>query len=98
MAYLILKEKFFSFIHEKEGIESTVFENTRRAIDKVAFSWIAPVFFIVFGTRLVLNKEILLSVVEETGVLTVSLLFAQMISAGLAARYTGKYSGQKAGW
>jgi Kef-type K+ transport system membrane component KefB len=49
------------------------------------------VFFIVLGTRLVLDAEILLSVAEETVVLTVSLLFAQVISAGLAARYTGKF-------
>lgn len=91
MAGLILKEESFSFIHEKEGVESTVFESTRKAIDNVAFSWIGPVFFIVLGTRLVLDGEILLSVADKTIILTGGLLVAQVLSAGLAARYTGKF-------
>ncbi|MFT5710489.1 MAG: Kef-type K+ transport system membrane component KefB [Halioglobus sp.] len=91
MAGLILKEEFFSFIHEKDGVESTVFESTRKAIDNVAFSWIGPVFFIVLGTRLVLDSEILLCVADKTIMLTAGLLIAQILSASLAARYTGKF-------
>ena len=91
MAGLILKEEFFAFNHEVEGKESSAYENTRRAIDNVAFSWIGPVFFIVLGTRLVLDIDILLSVVNETIVLTVGLLVGQVLSAGLAAHYTGKF-------
>lgn len=91
MAGLILKEESFSFIHEKDGVESTAFESTRRAIDNVAFSWIGPVFFIVLGTRLVLDAEILLSVADKTIMLTAGLLVAQVLSAGLAARYTGRF-------
>ncbi len=91
MAGLILKEEFFVFNHEKVGQESTVYEETRRAVDNVAFSWIGPVFFIVLGTRLVLDPDILLSVVNETIVLTLGLLVAQVLSAGLAARFTGKF-------
>ena len=91
MAGLILKEESFSFIHAKDGAESTAFESTRKAIDNVAFSWIGPVFFIVLGTRLVLDGEILLSVADKTIMLTAGLLVAQILSAGLAARYTGKF-------
>ena len=91
MAGLILKEEFFVFNHEKEGRESTVYEETRRAIDNVAFSWIGPVFFIVLGTRLVLDAEILISVVDETITLTLILIVAQVLSAALAARYTGRF-------
>jgi len=91
MAGLILKEEFFAFNHEVEGKESSVYEETRRAIDNVAFSWIGPVFFIVLGTRLILDADILLSVVNETIVLTLGLVVGQVLSAGLAARYTGKF-------
>jgi Kef-type K+ transport system membrane component KefB len=91
MAGLILKEEFFAFHHKDENKERSVYEETRRAIDNVAFSWIGPVFFIVLGTRLILDVDILMSVVDETIVLTVGLLVGQVLSAGLAARYTGKF-------
>ena len=91
MAGLILKEEFFALTHENESTKNSVYEETRRAIDNVAFSWIGPVFFIVLGTRLIFDTDILLSVINETVVLTLGLLLGQVLSAGLAARYTGKF-------
>ena len=91
MAGLILKEEFFAFSRKEGSEESNLYKDTVRAIDSVAFSWIGPVFFIVLGTRLVLDVDILLSVADETIILTFGLLFGQVLSAGLAARYTGSF-------
>ena len=91
MAGLILKEEYFLFGKQSEDSNRTVHEDTRRIIDSIAFSWIGPVFFIVLGTRLVLNAEILLSVLDETLILTSCILVGQILSAGLAAKYTGGF-------
>jgi Kef-type K+ transport system membrane component KefB len=84
MAGLILKQEYF---HERD--EAGSYQDTKRIIDNIAFSWIGPVFFVVLGTRLVLDVDIFLSVIPETAVLTVGLFAAQVSSAGLAARFTG---------
>lgn len=91
MAGLILKEEYFLLASHDDETEITVHEQTRRIIDSVAFSWIGPVFFIVLGTRLVLDADILLSVVDETIVLFIGLFVGQILSAGLAARFTGGF-------
>ncbi|MCU7827996.1 MAG: cation:proton antiporter [Candidatus Thiodiazotropha sp. (ex Myrtea sp. 'scaly one' KF741663)] len=85
MAGLILKEEYF--LHQEK-----LYDRTKRIIDDVAFSWIGPVFFVVLGTRLIIDVEIFVSVLPQTFVLFFGLFFAQIISASLAARYTGKYS------
>ncbi|MCU7806377.1 MAG: cation:proton antiporter [Candidatus Thiodiazotropha sp. (ex Semelilucina semeliformis)] len=85
MAGLILKEGYF--LHQEKFDD-----RTKRIIDDVAFSWIGPVFFVVLGTRLIIDVEIFVSVLPQTFVLFFGLFFAQIISASLAARYTGKYS------
>jgi len=92
MAGLVLKEEFFVFGAHSEDSDLTIHRDTRRIIDSIAFSWIGPVFFIVLGTRLVLDLDILLSVLDETIVLTVLLFVGQILSAGLAARYTGGFN------
>ncbi|MFT5350348.1 MAG: Kef-type K+ transport system membrane component KefB, partial [Gammaproteobacteria bacterium] len=57
-----------------------------------AFSWIGPVFFVTLGTKLVFEKEIFFSVIDETIILLVCIFFAQVLSASLAARYTGSFN------
>ncbi|MEH6580902.1 MAG: cation:proton antiporter [Halioglobus sp.] len=92
MAGLILKEEYFLFGKQTEASDLTIHRDTQRIIDSIAFSWIGPVFFIVLGTRLVLDMDILMSVLDETLILTACLLFGQVLSAGLAARYTGSFN------
>ncbi|EED30782.1 putative sodium/hydrogen exchanger [gamma proteobacterium NOR5-3] len=91
MAGLILKEEYFLLASHKGNAEKTVHEQTRNIIDSVAFSWIGPVFFIVLGTHLVLDMDILMSVIDETLILFTGLFVGQILSAGLAARYTGGF-------
>ena len=92
MAGLVLKEEYFIFGTHTAESDLTIHRDTRRIIDSIAFSWIGPVFFIVLGTRLVLDLDILLSVLDETLVLVTCLFLGQVLSAGLAARYTGNFN------
>ena len=88
MAGLILKKEYF---HVDKAAQETAYQNTKHVIDDVAFSWIGPVFFVTLGTRIILDFDIILSVLPETVVLTAGLIAGQTISALLAARYTGRF-------
>jgi Kef-type K+ transport system membrane component KefB len=91
MAGLILSEEYFAFGGRAEVGGRTIYEDTRRIIDSVAFSWIGPVFFIILGTRLVIDPDILVNIIDETLLLTGGLFLGQVLSAGLAARFTGNF-------
>ena len=84
MAGLILREEYF----ERRGkIDS--YQETRRTLDSVAYSWIGPVFFVLLGTQLVFDWDVIVSVLPQTIALLIGLFIAQVSSASLAARYTG---------
>jgi len=61
MAGLVLKEEYFVFGSHTADSDMTIQQDTRRIIDSIAFFWIGPVFFVVLGTHLVLDLDILLS-------------------------------------
>lgn len=90
MAGLIMRREYFYI--EKRGETINTYKKTRKIIDDVAFAWIGPIFFVNLGAKLVLDTDILLSIINATMLLTFSIIFAQIISAGLAARYTGKFN------
>jgi Kef-type K+ transport system membrane component KefB len=92
MAGLVLKEEYFVFGSHTADSDMAIHQDTRRIIDSIAFSWIGPVFFIVLGTHLVLDLDILLSVLDETLALFICLSLGQVLSAGIAARYTGNFN------
>lgn len=92
MAGLILKEEYFVFGASDDKTLASVHEQTRHIINSVAFSWIGPVFFIVLGTRLVLHVDIMVSVWQETLLLFTGLFIGQVLSAALAARFTGAFN------
>jgi Kef-type K+ transport system membrane component KefB len=89
MAGLILKEEYFHF-HDHPKVN--YYENTKRVVDNVAFSWIGPVFFVDLGTKIVFDWDIVVSVIPETIALTVGILVAQIVSSAVAARYTGRFT------
>ncbi|MFK8011817.1 MAG: cation:proton antiporter [Marinicellaceae bacterium] len=88
MAGLVVHKDYFDFHQERK---TDYFENSRRIIDNVAFTWIGPVFFVTLGTNLIFDLEIFASVIAETTILFVGLFIGQISSAALAARYTGKF-------
>jgi Kef-type K+ transport system membrane component KefB len=86
MAGLILREEYFS----KDGEETQMaYSGVKSVLDNVAFVWIGPVFFVLLGAQMKFDADLLIDVIPETLALTGALIFAQVTSASLAARYTG---------
>jgi Kef-type K+ transport system membrane component KefB len=88
MAGLIIKQEYFHF-HDHPRTDYYV--ATKKIVDNVAFSWIGPVFFVDLGTKIIFEQSILVAVIPQIVILTLGLLVAQIFSAAMAARYTGKY-------
>jgi len=89
MAGLILREEYF-LLEGKSSYGS--YRRTKTVIDNAAFSWIGPIFFVDLGTKIVFDWEVFVSVIPQTVILTAGLFVAQIASAALAARYTGRFS------
>jgi Kef-type K+ transport system membrane component KefB len=89
MAGLILSEEYF-LIDAKTAHSS--YKRTRMIVDNAAFSWIGPVFFVHLGTKIVFDWDIFVSVIPQTATLLFAIFFAQILSAALAARYTGNFT------
>ena len=83
MAGLILREEYFH-----NGPRGS-FEDTKRIVDNVAFSWIGPVFFVTLGARIHFDWSIFVSVIPQCVALILGIIVFQVTSAALAARYTG---------
>ncbi len=94
MAGLIVKEEYFHIGEKKQTsvygdrIESA-YEHTKIIIDNAAFLWIGPVFFVDLGAKLIFDWDLLVLVLPYGIVLTIGLIIVQVISAGLAAKFTG---------
>jgi Kef-type K+ transport system membrane component KefB len=89
MAGLILKQEHF---HENKQRQEQDYEKCKQVIDNVAFSWLGPVFFVNLGTKIVLDFDIVLSVIPEMLALTIGIFSIQIVSAMLAARFTGSFA------
>jgi Kef-type K+ transport system membrane component KefB len=94
MAGLIVKEEYFQISEKSRIVQKTpqtenVYAETKRIIDKAAFSWIGPVFFVDLGAKIIFDLDLLLGVLPYAAALLIGLIIAQVGSAGLAARYTG---------
>jgi len=88
MAGLIMKEEYFHF-HDESG---DTYKESKKIVDNVAFSWIGPVFFVQLGTQIAFEQSILVSFIPQIIALTLGLLCVQILSASLAARYTGSFA------
>ncbi len=91
-AGLFMKEEYFL---EKSALEEKELQShlhiIHKFIDNIAFSVFGPIFFVNLGTKLVFDVDILSSVIPIILVLFVLVLVLQVLSAGLAAKYTGGY-------
>ncbi|MCB1490871.1 MAG: cation:proton antiporter [Rhodobiaceae bacterium] len=89
MAGLILREEYFQFTSDPE---TNHYQKVKFAIDDIAFSWIGPIFFIDLGTKIVFDPAMVIRLLPEIIAFTVGLFVVQILSAGLAARYTGHFN------
>lgn len=90
MAGLIMTPALFYI--DKKGEPINRYKKTRKIIDDVAFSWIGPVFFVSLGAKIIFDGALILSILDETLILFLCIFVAQVVSAGVAARYTGNFS------
>lgn len=90
MAGLIVKEEYFQFGRSDRLPEvESVYAETRNIVEKAAFSWVGPVFFVDLGAKIIFNVDLLVGVLPYALILFVGLFVVQVSSAGLAAKYTG---------
>jgi len=88
MAGLVIKRDYFDY-HQDQNVD--FHKKSQEIIDNVAFTWIGPVFFVTLGTKLVFDFDLFVSVLPEAIILFIGLFFGQILSAGLAAKYTGGF-------
>ncbi|RLA75402.1 MAG: cation:proton antiporter [Epsilonproteobacteria bacterium] len=86
---LFLKGEYFNFSINEE-IKSHQ-EDAKYIMDHLAFTIFGPIFFLMLGTKLLFDVEILSTVLLPIFVLFISVLVFQVLAASMAARWTGKY-------
>ncbi len=60
-------------------------------IEHIAFTIFGPIFFVNLGGKLVFDLDVMLKALPAVGVLYLVVVVLQVLSAGLAARFTGSY-------
>ena len=93
MAGLIVREEHFQLKDGKDEnnrplARQNVFQETKRIVDNAAFCWVGPVFFVDLGAKILFDLDLLMTVLPYAAAMTISIATIQVISAGLAARYT----------
>lgn len=91
MAGLIIKREYFEF-HPEKTVD--FHRQAQEIINNVAYSWIGPVFFVTLGSKLIFDFDLLTDVLPLSLILFAGLLCGQILSASLAARFTGDYDWQ----
>lgn len=88
MAGLIIKKEYFDF-HPERRVD--FHKQATEMINNIAYSWIGPVFFVTLGSKLIFDIELALTVLPYSLILFACLFVAQVLSAGLAARFIGSF-------
>ena len=93
MAGLIVREEHFQLTTRTidefgRPVEFNVYAETKRIVDNAAFCWVGPVFFVDLGAKILFDWDLLVDIVPYVIAMTVGIAVFQVLSAGLAARYT----------
>ena len=91
MAGLIIRQEYFASDKDGSDTAEIAYMNARKMIDNVAFGWLGPVFFVVLGNKLIFDGPTFVSVLPQALILFFAIFVGQILSAGLAARYTGNF-------
>lgn len=89
MAGLVIHRSYFNF-HQDKQID--FYNQARKMIDNIAFSWIGPVFFVALGSKLIFENDLFIEVLPGALILFVGLFVGQVSSASIAAHYTGNFN------
>ncbi|MDH3688497.1 MAG: cation:proton antiporter [Gammaproteobacteria bacterium] len=68
-----------------------LFKQTNHVIEHIAFTIFGPIFFVNLGGKLEFDMSVLLDALRAVIVLYLAVVVFQVSSAGMAARYTGRY-------
>lgn len=86
---LFLKGEYFNVTVDRKILSHQ--NDAKQVMDHLAFTIFGPVFFLMLGTKLLFDMEIISNVLLPIFVLFVLVLVFQVVSATVAAKYTGKY-------
>jgi Kef-type K+ transport system membrane component KefB len=86
MAGLIVREEHFR--NERVPRCANLYDETKRIVDNAAFCWIGPVFFVDLGAKILFDLDLLRATLPYFTAMTIGSAGFQVLSAGLAARYT----------
>lgn len=93
MAGLVIRQEYFSMDSSySPEVSKSNYEQARLMVDNVAFSWLGPVFFVYLGNKLIFDGPLFVSVLPQALLLFAGLFVGQILSASLAARYTGRFN------
>ncbi len=91
MVGLFLKKEYFLFERGDVDHPDAHFLFSKHVIDHIAFTIFGPIFFVNLGSKLVFEMKIFWSVLPVFVTLFVLVFVFQILSAALAARFTGHY-------
>ena len=92
MAGLFLKEDYFIFDETKDK----VFKESKLVMDHLAFTIFGPIFFVNLGSKIVFDFSIFVDIFHQVFILFILVFVFQILSAALAARFTGGYKWHEA--
>ncbi len=95
LAGLFLKKEYFIFNSEEERRTDQHFENSKNVVDHIAFTVFGPIFFVTLGTKIHFDIEILMEILPMVLTLFAGVFIFQILSASLAAKYTGGYTNEE---
>jgi Na+:H+ antiporter len=75
----------------KEEVRDDQFQAAKHVIEHLSFTIFGPIFFVTLGGKLVFDLGVMLTALPAVGALYFMVVFFQVTSAGLAARFTGGY-------
>ena len=88
-AGLFLKEEYFAYKKDDELLSHK--KDAEFVINHLSFTIFGPIFFVMLGTKLVFDIEILKNVILISIFLFLAVFILQVLSAALAAKFTGNY-------
>jgi len=92
LAGLFLKQEYFSFSNKEENDDGSHYKRSKYVIDHLAFTIFGPIFFVNLGSKIIFDLDIFVTVLPITLTLFALVFVLQILSASLAARFTGGYA------
>ena len=88
-AGLFLREEYF--VIEVDNQLRSHKRESEFVINHLAYTIFGPIFFVELGTKLLFDYKVLLDILPAIFILFLMVFVLQVLSAGLAAKYTGGY-------